>query len=165
MGTVVSSVVVSVVGGGQSVGVGVGEGSGVLVGDGSGLSVGLDDRGGLVRPDDGLGWDDALGYTVGKDRGHNVGLAVHNSRALVGHGSGHMGHMITDLGHVGLFNDRNAGMHLGVGVSRDDLLPVGGQGKGVSTGVSRGSSSNGSKSKQHHLCTGRRGEIRYERVF
>lgn len=152
------SVVVSVVGGGQSVGVGVCEGSGVLVGDSSGLSIGLDDRRGLVGPDDGLRWDDALGYTVGKDRGHNVGLAVHNSGALVGHGSGHMGHMITDLGHVGLLNDRNAGVHLGVGVSRDDLLPVSRQGKSVSTGVSRGSSGNGSKSKQHHLCTGKEGD-------
>lgn len=129
--------------------------------NGRGLSDGLHDGRGLVGPDDGLGGNNVLGNTLGQDRGNDIGTVVDNGRALVGDGSWDTVDMFSDLGNVGLFNDGHTGLHLDEGVSGVDLLLVRGhgnrcmhtgQGWSISVVPNTGSSDGSSEqSRQHHL--------------
>lgn len=124
--------------GSQTVAGSVRDGGSVGQVNGRGLSDGLDDRRSLVVPDDGSGRDDVLGDTLGKDRGHDISVAVHNGRALVGHGRRDTLDVITDLGNVGLLDHLNLRLDLGVGASGVDFLTIRRQGNScVHAGQSR----------------------------
>lgn len=96
------------------------------------LSNGLDDGWGVVGLDQGSILDNSLLDSVSKDWGHNIGFAVHNGGALVGHGSWDAVDMLSYFGDDWLFNDGNSGVNFDQSLARDHLFLECGQGDGCS---------------------------------